>query len=78
MVSPMYGHDPLSTRIGNALFTAVGVQLALRFKEEAAEETLPGDTVMVEDLPALPSKAVIFLNLCSWGNDPNGTAVEVK
>ncbi|CAK6982351.1 LOW QUALITY PROTEIN: protein mono-ADP-ribosyltransferase PARP14-like, partial [Scomber scombrus] len=77
LVSPMYGHNPLSTRIGNALFTTVGVQLASRFREEAAEETLPGETVMVEDLPALPSKAVIFLNLFPWGNDPNGTPVEV-
>ncbi|XP_042257155.1 uncharacterized protein LOC121889341 [Thunnus maccoyii] len=77
LVSPMYGHDPLSTRVGNTLSAMVGGQLAARFTEEAGEETMPGDTVMVEGLPALPSKAVIFLNLVPWGDDPDGTAVEV-
>ncbi|KAM7366430.1 hypothetical protein PAMP_015868 [Pampus punctatissimus] len=77
LVSPMVGHDPLSTRVGNSLFTMVGGQLAARFREEAREETVPGDTVVVEGLPALPSKAVIFLNLVPWDNDPYGTAIEV-
>ncbi|KAM7377121.1 hypothetical protein PAMA_013755 [Pampus argenteus] len=77
LVSPMVGHDPLSTRVGNSLSTVVGGQLAERFREEAREVTAHGDTVVVEGLPALPSKAVIFLNLVPWDNDPNGTAIEV-
>ncbi|XP_042257154.1 uncharacterized protein LOC121889339 [Thunnus maccoyii] len=77
LVSPMAGHNPLSTRVGNTLYSLVGGQLAARFTEEAGEETMPGDTVMVEGLPKLPSQAVIFLNLVPWGDDPDGTAVEV-
>ncbi|XP_029023651.1 uncharacterized protein LOC114866123 [Betta splendens] len=77
VVSPMVGHDPLSTRIGNVLFSTVGPELTARFRKETAEETLPGDSVLVEDLPEQPFNAVFFLNLAAWGEDEAGTAVEV-
>ncbi|XP_023271166.1 poly [ADP-ribose] polymerase 14-like [Seriola lalandi dorsalis] len=77
VVSPMVGHNPLSTRVGNTLFEMVGSQLTARFREEAGEDTLPGDAVLVEGLSGLPSNAVFFLNLAPWDNDPEGTAVEI-
>lgn len=78
LVSPMVGHDPLSTRIGNTLFKIVGSELTAKFRKGAEEETIPGDTVLVEDLSGLPSNAVFFLNLIPWDGDQDGTAVEVK
>ena len=79
LVSPMVGHDPLSTRVGNILFKMVGSQLTTKFRKEAGEEeTLPGDPVLVEGLPELPSNAVFFLNLIPWDDDHDGTAVQVK
>ncbi|XP_022625655.1 uncharacterized protein LOC111239971 [Seriola dumerili] len=77
LVSPMVGHNPLSTRVGNTLFEMVGSQLTARFREEAGEDTLPGDAILVEGLSGLPSNAVFFLNLAPWDNDPEGTAVEI-
>ncbi|XP_042257467.1 protein mono-ADP-ribosyltransferase PARP14-like [Thunnus maccoyii] len=77
LVSPMASHDPLSTRVGNALSNVVGPQLTAKFHMEAGGATLPGDTVLVEGLPALRSKAVIFLNLVAWDNNQHGTAVQV-
>ncbi|XP_039678553.1 protein mono-ADP-ribosyltransferase PARP14-like [Perca fluviatilis] len=78
LVSPMVGHDPLSTRVGNILFKMVGSQLTTKFRKEAGEEeTLPGDPVLVEGLPELPSNAVFFLNLIPWDDDHDGTAVQV-
>ncbi|XP_034532872.1 protein mono-ADP-ribosyltransferase PARP14-like [Notolabrus celidotus] len=77
IATPMVGHDPLSTRVGNSLFKTVGPHLTARFREEAGEETMPGDTVLVEDLPGLQSDAVFFLNLVPWDNDDDGTAVQV-
>ncbi|XP_063750970.1 uncharacterized protein LOC134871902 isoform X2 [Eleginops maclovinus] len=77
LVSPMVGHDPLSTRIGNTLFKNVGTQLTAKFRKEAHEETIPGDTVLVEGLAGLQYNAVIFLNLAQWNEDPDGVAVEV-
>ncbi len=74
----MVGHDPLSTRVGDTLSKMVGSQLTARFKKAAGEETLPGDTVLVEGLSGLPFNAVFFLNLAPWNDDPEGTAVEVK
>lgn len=76
-MSPMAGHDPLSTRVGNALSGVVGPQLADKFHRNAGGATLPGDIVLVDSLPALQSKAVIFLNLLPWDNNQNGTAVQV-
>ncbi|XP_062300528.1 protein mono-ADP-ribosyltransferase PARP14-like isoform X1 [Scomber scombrus] len=76
LVSPMASHDPLSTRVGNILSNMVGPQLTAKFHTEAGGATLPGDTVLVEGLPALRSKAVIFLNLVSWDNNQHGTAVQ--
>ncbi|XP_039678552.1 protein mono-ADP-ribosyltransferase PARP14-like [Perca fluviatilis] len=78
LVSPMVGHEPLSTRVGNILFEMVGSQLTAKFRKEAGEEeTLPGDPVLVEGLPELPSNAVFFLNLIPWDDDHDGTAVQV-
>ncbi|KAK5893360.1 hypothetical protein CgunFtcFv8_006237 [Champsocephalus gunnari] len=77
LVSPMVFHDPLSTRVGNTLFQHFGNQLTALFRKEAEEETIPGDTVLVEARAGLQSKAVIFLNLAPWNEDPHGTAVEV-
>lgn len=78
LVTPMVGNDPLSTRIGNALFEKVGPQLTANFRQKAGEETIPGDAVLVDGLSGLPSKAVFFLNLAPWDGDPDGTEVEVK
>ncbi|XP_042367810.1 protein mono-ADP-ribosyltransferase PARP14-like isoform X2 [Plectropomus leopardus] len=76
LVSPMAGHDPLSTRVGNALSNMVGPQLAARFHNEAGGATLPGQTVLVKGLPVLQSKGVFFLNLLPWDNNQHGTAVQ--
>lgn len=78
LVSPMAGHNPLSTRVGHALTNVVGPQLTAKFQKEADGATLPGNTVLVEGLPALQSKGVFFLNLVPWDNDQHGTAVQVR
>ncbi|XP_034713028.1 uncharacterized protein LOC117935025 [Etheostoma cragini] len=78
LVSPMVGHEHLSTRVGNTLFKMVGSHLTAKFKKEAGEkETMPGDPVLVEGLPELPSNAVFFLNLIPWDDDHDGSAVQV-
>ncbi|XP_062416559.1 protein mono-ADP-ribosyltransferase PARP14-like isoform X2 [Pungitius pungitius] len=78
LVSPMLGHEPLSTRVGDTLFQMVGPQLITQFQKEAEEETaMPGDVVLVEGLPALPSNAVFFVNLFPWDEDQDGTPVQV-
>ncbi|CAJ1086080.1 protein mono-ADP-ribosyltransferase PARP14-like [Xyrichtys novacula] len=77
IVSPMVGHNPLSTRVGNALLEKVGRQLTARFREAAKRETMQDDTVLVEDLPGLQSEAVFFLNLAPWDEDQDGTPVQV-
>ena len=76
LVSPMLGHDLLSTRIGDILFKMVGPQLATKFSQNA--RTIPGAIVLVEGLSAPGCKAVIFLNLLPWDNNQNGTAVQVN
>ncbi|KAM9335561.1 uncharacterized protein ABDE67_020554 [Symphorus nematophorus] len=76
LVSPMAGHNPLSTRIGNALSNMVGHQLTAKFRKEAGRATKPGDTVLVEGLHPLQTKGVIFLNLIPWDNNQHGTAVQ--
>ncbi|XP_042071978.1 uncharacterized protein LOC106632562 [Haplochromis burtoni] len=73
----MVGHDPLSTRVGNALFEVAGPQLTTRFRKEAEDETMPGDSVLLEGLPGLQSNAVFFLNLVPFDGDPDGVAVQV-
>lgn len=78
LVSPMVGHDPLTTRVGNTLFKIVGPQLTAMFRKEAEEEMMPGDTVLVEGLPGLPSNAVFFPSLVPWDDDDDGAAVQVK
>lgn len=78
VVSPMVHHDPLSTRVGNTLYGLVGSQLTAKFRKQAEEETMPGDTVLVDGLNELPSNAVIFLNLIPWDEDPDGTSIQVK
>ncbi|XP_041841507.1 protein mono-ADP-ribosyltransferase PARP14-like isoform X2 [Melanotaenia boesemani] len=77
LVSPMVGHNPLSTRVGNIFSKAVGPQFTPMFNNEAGGASQPDDTVVVENLPSLQCKAVIFLNQVSWDNDPNGNAVQV-
>ncbi|XP_039465857.1 uncharacterized protein LOC116315024 [Oreochromis aureus] len=77
LVSPMVGHDPLSTRVGNALFEVAGPELTTRFRQEAEDETMPGDSVLLEDLPGLQCNAVFFLNLVPFDGDPDGVAVQV-
>ncbi|XP_012712444.2 protein mono-ADP-ribosyltransferase PARP14 [Fundulus heteroclitus] len=76
IVSPMVGHDPVSTRIGNILKETVGPQLTEKFNKEAGGATLPGETVAVERLPSLNCKAVIFLNLLTWDNSQHGSAAQ--
>ncbi|XP_049423907.1 protein mono-ADP-ribosyltransferase PARP14-like isoform X1 [Epinephelus fuscoguttatus] len=77
LVSPMVGHDPLSTRVGNYLANMVGPQMTAKFHKEAGGATLPGDTVLVKGLPVLQAKGVFFLNLLPWDNNQHGTAVQV-
>nr|XP_046237201.1 protein mono-ADP-ribosyltransferase PARP14-like isoform X2 [Scatophagus argus] len=77
LVSPMAGHDPLSTRVGNVLSNVVGPQLTTKLHREAGGATLPGQTVLVEGLPGLRSKGVFFLNLVSWNNNQHETAAQV-
>ncbi|XP_069564028.1 protein mono-ADP-ribosyltransferase PARP14-like [Brachyistius frenatus] len=76
VASPMVSHDPLSTRVGNVLSNLAGPQLAAKFHNESGGTTLPGDIVVVENLPPLQCKAVIFLNLLCWDNNPHGSAVQ--
>ncbi|XP_008296127.1 uncharacterized protein LOC103369241 [Stegastes partitus] len=77
LVSPMVGHDPLSTRVGNALCERFGSELTARFREESGEEALPSDAVLVEGFPGQLSNAVFFVSLAPWNDDENGTAVEI-
>lgn len=74
----MAGHDPLSTRVGHALSGVTGPLLTTKFHKEAGGAIVPGDIVMVQDLPVLQSKAVVFLSLAVWDNNQHGTAVQVK
>lgn len=74
----MFAHEPLSSRIGNILSHVVGPQMTVKFNKEAGGATLPGDIVLVENLPPLTCKAVIFLNLAPWDNNQSGTAVQVN
>lgn len=76
-MSPMVGHNPLSTSVGNVLSRVVGPQLVTKFNSNAGGATMPGEIVLVDSLPALQSKAVIFLNLLPWDNNQNGSAVQV-
>nr|XP_046237210.1 uncharacterized protein LOC124054835 isoform X2 [Scatophagus argus] len=76
VASPMVGHHPLSTRIGQTLSEMAGHQMKVKFLEEAGEGIFPGDTVLVEDLPGLPSRAVFFLSLIPWDEDQDGAAVQ--
>ncbi|KAM4565197.1 protein mono-ADP-ribosyltransferase PARP14-like [Fundulus diaphanus] len=75
IVSPMVGHDPVSTHIGKIL-SNMTADLKAKFNKEAGEATLPSETVVVEGLPGLKCKAVIFLNLLCWDNNQHGTAVQ--
>ncbi|XP_062239459.1 protein mono-ADP-ribosyltransferase PARP14-like isoform X1 [Platichthys flesus] len=77
LVSPMVGHDPLSTRIGNILLNVVGPQLVTKFSQNAGGATIPGAIVLLEGLSAPGCKDVIFLHLLPWDNNQNGTAVQV-
>lgn len=78
IVSPMVGHNPCSTRVGNTLSEIVGSQLTSGFRKQAEEGTMPGDSVLVDGVSGLPSNAVFFLNLIPWDEDQDGTSVQVK
>ncbi|KAK5893346.1 hypothetical protein CgunFtcFv8_006225 [Champsocephalus gunnari] len=77
LVSPMVGHDPLSSRVGNLLSNMVGPQLTAKFHNEAGGATIPGEIILVEGLPALQSRGVFFINLTPWDNNQLGPAVQV-
>ncbi|RVE60275.1 hypothetical protein OJAV_G00179130, partial [Oryzias javanicus] len=77
LVSPMVGHYHLSTRLGNILENIVGSRLTEKFIEAAGDEWTPGNFVLVEGLPGLPSNAVFFLDLFPWNEDEDGTAVQI-
>ncbi|KAM9836729.1 protein mono-ADP-ribosyltransferase PARP14-like [Aulostomus maculatus] len=76
LVSPMAGHDPLSTHVGHCLSSMVGHELKTMFHREAQGATLPGDTVFVLGLPHLHCKAVIFLNIRAWDRNKDGAEVQ--
>ncbi|XP_047240975.1 protein mono-ADP-ribosyltransferase PARP14-like [Girardinichthys multiradiatus] len=76
LVSPMVGHDPLSTRIGKTLSNMTGGQLEAKFHKEAGGATLPSESVVVKGLPGLKCKAVFFLNLLCWDCDQHGSAAQ--
>lgn len=78
MVSPMVGHNPLSSRVGIALNQKAGLQLVSRFRKDAGDESMPGDLVLLRGVPGLSSGDVFFLNLVPWDGDEDGTAVQVK
>ncbi|XP_061592795.1 uncharacterized protein LOC133457483 [Cololabis saira] len=77
LVSPMVGDYPLSTRVGNILHEAAGSWLTNGFRKVGGEEAMPGDSVLVEGLPGLPTHAVFFLSLIPWDGDESGTTVQV-
>ncbi|XP_028260907.1 uncharacterized protein LOC114435434 [Parambassis ranga] len=82
VVSPMVGRDPLSTRIGNALYERVGPELIARFKRETGGIVQFGNAVPMEDLPRKPGeqedwKVVFFLNLLPWNGDQTGVAAQI-
>ncbi|KAF6717735.1 GTPase IMAP family member 7 [Oryzias melastigma] len=77
LVSPMVGHYYRSTRLGSILENIVGSRLTEDFDEAAGDEWMPGDFVLVEGLPRLPSNAVFFLDLIPWDGDDDGTAVQI-
>ncbi|CAL9694356.1 unnamed protein product [Knipowitschia caucasica] len=76
VVSPMCGGGPLSTRVGKCLYETVGPQLTDIYSKQEQGET-PGDCVMVDGLSGAMFKAIFFVHLLQWDNDPDGTAVEV-
>ncbi|XP_041841562.1 uncharacterized protein LOC121639994 [Melanotaenia boesemani] len=77
LASPMVGNDPLSTRVGNILNQVVGSQMTSLFRKAGGDESLYGDSVLLEGLAGLPSDALLFVNLIPWNDDLDGTAVEV-
>ncbi|KAJ0055958.1 hypothetical protein NL108_017038 [Boleophthalmus pectinirostris] len=76
VVSPMCGGSPLSTRVGNCLYQAVGSQLTESYSKQDGGE-MPGDSVLVEGLRGAMFNAVFFVHLLQWDNDPDGTAEQV-
>ncbi|XP_034020346.1 protein mono-ADP-ribosyltransferase PARP14-like isoform X2 [Thalassophryne amazonica] len=77
LVSPMHGHDPLSSRVGNVLSDVVGSPMITEFHKEARWPTLPGEAVLIEGLLAAPSRAIFFLTLLPWDKNPQGRAIQV-
>ncbi|KAF7654661.1 hypothetical protein LDENG_00066250 [Lucifuga dentata] len=77
LISPMAGHDPLSTHVGKTLNSLARSQLIPQFHRVSGGVTLPGETVLVEGLPGLPAKSVVFHHLLPWDNAQLGSAVQV-
>ncbi|XP_019898754.3 protein mono-ADP-ribosyltransferase PARP14-like isoform X2 [Esox lucius] len=76
LVSPMDGNEPLSTRVGNALFEAAGHQLLAAFRRGSQDQIAPGDTVLVEGLSGLSSSRVFFLSCTQWKYNSKALAVQ--
>lgn len=70
--------NPVSTNIGQALANVVGPLLTAKFDKEAGGVALPGETVVLDSLPGLKCKTVIFLNLERWDNNLDGHPIQVK
>ncbi|RVE60262.1 hypothetical protein OJAV_G00179280 [Oryzias javanicus] len=51
--------------------------MTTKFTQVAKRATQPGETVLLENLPALKCKAVFFLNQIRWDNNKKGNAVQV-
>lgn len=77
-MSPMVGLNPASTHVGQALASVVGPELTAKFRKEAGGATQAGEIVVVESLPGLKCKIIIFLNLNRWDNTQDGNSVQVK
>ncbi|XP_013883779.1 poly [ADP-ribose] polymerase 14 [Austrofundulus limnaeus] len=76
IVSPMASLNPVSTKIGQALASVVGPLLTAKFHEDTGGVALPGETVVLDSLPGLKCKTVIFLNLDRWDNNQDGRPIQ--
>ncbi|KAJ0055459.1 hypothetical protein NL108_003827 [Boleophthalmus pectinirostris] len=66
LVCPMLGHQPTSVRVGQALQSQTGAALVTMFHQASGGASRPGGIVLVEGLPGLLSKGVVFLNLINY------------
>ncbi|XP_028330617.1 uncharacterized protein LOC114480569 isoform X2 [Gouania willdenowi] len=78
LVLPMIDDDPLFICAVQTLDKVVRSELIDRFKKEnRGWEVELGHFVLVKNFPGLQCKAVIFLSLTPWNDDPEGVAVQV-